>query len=217
MDVIVKKSLADEVADRVLAAIAGGKYPIGTQLPIEPELMKLFGVGRSTIREAIKTLAIQGVLDVQQGVGTFVINNQVQESLNKKLSRAETADIMEVRSLLEVKIAEKAALNRTALQLKTMKKLLEERKKFAGANNVKQCIETDIRFHIELAEACGNPVLTEIYKAASIEVIRALESHNTDTKSFKTSQAIHEKLYEWVKQQEPAKAAAAVRSIIGRI
>ena len=67
--IIQKKSLADEVAAKLQEQISLGHYKANDKLPIEPELMKNFGVGRSTIREAIKILANSGLLRVQQGVG----------------------------------------------------------------------------------------------------------------------------------------------------
>ncbi|WP_435524895.1 FadR/GntR family transcriptional regulator [Chryseobacterium indoltheticum] len=78
---IQRKTLAQEVAERLIEGISNDEYAIGEKLPIEPELMKIYGVGRSSIREAIKILSIQGILNVQQGVGTFVISKNAHESL----------------------------------------------------------------------------------------------------------------------------------------
>ena len=69
---IQKKSLAEEVSSLIREQINDGKLTKGEKLPTEPELMKLFGVGRSTVREAIKMLVNMGYLSVQQGRGTFV-------------------------------------------------------------------------------------------------------------------------------------------------
>ncbi len=217
MSLINKKTLAEEVADRLIEQIFLGNYKIGDKLPIESELMKIFGVGRSSIREAIKILSIQGLLAVQQGVGTFVASDKIQESLNDQMGRAEIADVIEVRSLLEVKIAEKAALNRTATQLKTSKQWLSLRKKFAAENDVQNCIHADVNFHISIAEACGNPILTEIYKTASIQVTKSFVSSNLNTDSFKESHSLHEYLLQWIELQIPEKAASAANSIISRL
>ena len=67
-----KKSLAEEVSSLIREQINDGKLTKGEKLPTEPELMKLFGVSRSTVREAIKMLVNMGYLSVQQGRGTFV-------------------------------------------------------------------------------------------------------------------------------------------------
>lgn len=216
MSLIEKKTLAEAVAEQLSQQIASGHYAVGDQLPIEPALMKSFGVGRSSIREAIKILSIQGLLEVQQGLGTFVINDQPQETLTKQMSGSELEDVLEIRSLLEGKIAGKAALNRTEEQLKNMRDWLDKRKQFAAENDVPNCILADVNFHIAIAAACGNPILTNIYQAASIEVTRSFISSNQDTEAFKDTHPMHETLYRWIAEQRPDKAVTTIQSIIGR-
>lgn len=70
--IIQRRSLADEVAEQVQKQIIDGELKEGDKLPIEAELMKEFGVGRSSIREAVKKLENMGYLKVQQGKGTFI-------------------------------------------------------------------------------------------------------------------------------------------------
>lgn len=92
---IQKKSLAEEVSSLIREQINDGKLTKGEKLPTEPELMKLFGVGRSTVREAIKMLVNMGYLSVQQGRGTFVESvTETNEPFHQRLKRA---DIQELR------------------------------------------------------------------------------------------------------------------------
>ena len=67
-----KKSLAEELAGRLQGQFMSGKFEVGEKLPPEPELMQIFGVGRSTVREAVRILSNMGFLKVRQGAGTFV-------------------------------------------------------------------------------------------------------------------------------------------------
>lgn len=214
MSLIIKKNLAETVAERLREQISTGVYGLGDQLPIEPELMKLFGVGRSSIREAIKILVIQGLLEVRQGLGTFVRSNLYQESLSTQLSRSQLNDIEEVRSLLEVRIAEKAAVHRSNEQLAVMRHWLDQRKQLAYGQEVQACIEADIQFHTSVAMACGNTLLTDIYKATSVEVTRALLSQHKETGNFIDSQQLHEELYEAIKKKDVQLAANKVKAII---
>src|SRR5689334_9688225 len=102
-NLIPRRSLADEVAAQLQQQITQGKYKTGEQLPIEPELMKSFGVGRSTIREAIKVLVNSGLLRVQQGLGTFIEGTEgIKEPLSQRLKRADINDLEEVRQILEI-------------------------------------------------------------------------------------------------------------------
>ena len=93
---IQKKSLAEEVSSLIREQINDGKLTKGEKLPTEPELMKLFGVGRSTVREAIKMLVNMGYLSVQQGRGTFVESvTETNEPFHQRLKRA---DMQELRT-----------------------------------------------------------------------------------------------------------------------
>jgi len=216
MNTIRRKSLADEVAARLQQQIALGKYKVDEKLPIEPELMKTFGVGRSTIREAIKILANSGLLRVQQGIGTFVDSaTGSKEPLSQRLKRADIKDLDEVRQLLEMKIAEKAALNRTAADLKNIKQWLVKRKEAADNGLLKECIEADIRFHTAIAEASKNDILADLYKSASIHVANAFAQSYKDTGAFKKSHYLHELLLKSIEDGEAKKAWNCVGKIIG--
>ena len=112
--VIQKKSLAEELAEQLQNQIKDGKFAVGQKLPTEPELMRIFGVGRSTVREAVKILVNMGFLKVQQGAGTFVENlTASNEPMEQRLRRADIHDLDEVRKILEIAIAGRAAERRT--------------------------------------------------------------------------------------------------------
>ena len=101
-----KKSLAEEVSSLIREQINDGKLTKGEKLPTEPELMKLFGVGRSTVREAIKMLVNMGYLSVQQGRGTFVESvTETNEPFHQRLKRADIQELREVRDIIEAPIA----------------------------------------------------------------------------------------------------------------
>lgn len=215
---IQRKTLAQEVAERLIQGITDGEYTIGDKLPIEPKLMKIYGVGRSSIREAIKILSIKGILSVQQGVGTFVISKNVQESLEAQISKAEFEEVYEVRSLLDSKIAANAAVHRTEEELKTIKTYLDLREKLAKENQALECYQADINFHISIAEACGNTLLKEIYKITSKHILRTFEkSHNNNTDSFKISQKIHTDLYQCIESKDPENAARIAQLIVDKV
>lgn len=214
---IQRKTLAQEVADRLIEGIVSNEYAVGQKLPTEPELMKIYGVGRSSIREAIKILSIKGVLDVQQGVGTFVISNTIHESLESQMDKAQIEDVQEVRSLLDAKIAAKAALHRDEEQLEKIKFYLNQRNALAEEKKALECYQADINFHIAIAEACGNSLLKEIYKITSSHILRSFEIRHNDTSSFIISQAIHERLYLAIETQNAEEAAFIAQQIVDRI
>lgn len=217
-NVIQRRSLADEVAAKLQQQIALGQYRADEKLPIEPELMKVFGVGRSTIREAIKLLVNSGLLRVQQGVGTFVENNGgIKEPFSQRLKRAGMEDLDEVRQLLEMKIAEKAATNRTEADLIKIQEALNIRKKAAEAGDVKACIEADIQFHTAVSEASKNEVLADLYKTVAVHVKNGFMSIYHDTSIFTDSEALHEQLFKSIKNGDAKKAWQTAARIIGHV
>ena len=214
---IQRKTLAQEVSDRLIEGIINNEYPVGEKLPTEPELMKIYGVGRSSIREAIKILSIKGVLDVQQGVGTFVVSNTIQETLESQMDKAQIEDVQEVRSLLDSKIAAKAAVFRSEEELKNIKLYLDHRNILAEENNILECYQADINFHVAIAEACGNTLLKEIYKIASSHILRSFEERHNDTEPFRISQDIHQRLYLAIEDKDAENAAFIAQQIVDRI
>lgn len=204
---IVKKSLADEVAAVIQERISSGFYEVGAQLPIEPELMKSFGVGRSTIREAIKILSNSGLLTVKQGVGTFIEEpNGIKEPMDQKLRRAKIQDLDEVRQLLEMKIAEKAALNRTVHDISQITKHLEDRKDAFKKGSLEKCVEADIKFHIAIAEASKNEILIDLYKSVSVHLKERFLNIHPDLQSFDDTNEIHEQILKSIVAGDPKKA-----------
>ncbi|WP_428232461.1 FadR/GntR family transcriptional regulator [Flavobacterium sp.] len=218
MTLINKKSLAEEVASKLQEQISLGHYKINEKLPIEAELMKSFGVGRSSIREAMKLLANSGLLRIQQGVGTFVQEvNSTREPMDQRLKRASLQDLDEVRQLVELKIAEKAAINRTDDDIIAMKQHLAERMKTAKQGLLEECVEADIQFHIAIAEASKNEILADLYKSISKHLKKEFLTLYPDTKIFEETYTIHEQLLNGIIDQDPKKAWNTVAKIIGHI
>ena len=215
---ISRRSLADEVASRLQQQIVSGHYKVGDQLPVEPELMQQFGVGRSSIREAIKQLVNSGLLRVQQGMGTFVEDNSgIGEPLAQRLKRSDVKDIDEVRQLLEMKIAEKAALNRTAKDIKKMKQYLEAREKAAIANDIEASVDADISFHITIAEASGNEVLSDLYKSFAARMKSNFLRIFTDTSAFRRTAILHQELLNSIVDKKAKEAWHFAARINGHI
>ncbi|MBL0742682.1 FadR/GntR family transcriptional regulator [Chryseolinea lacunae] len=215
MSHLLRKSLSDEVAARLQEKISLGHYKAGDKLPIEPELMKTFGVGRSTIREAIKVLANAGFLNVRQGLGTFVeAEAGSNEPFDKRLKRARMQEVDDVREVLELKIAAKAALNRTEKDLRTIEKHLTRRKKAATEGDLEACVEADVQFHISVAEATKNQILADLYRVISVHLKKGFMRLYKNTDAFKGSQPLHEKLLKAIAAQNTSQASDAAEKIV---
>ncbi len=219
MDKLVKRScVCDEVVSKLQQQIASGKFKKGDRLPSEPVLMEQFGVGRSSIREAIRILANHGLVRVQQGLGTFVeMHNGTPIPWYKRLENSTAKDLNEVRQLLELKIAEKAALNRTQKDIDIMTKLLKKRFDAAQNNRADECIEADIQFHIAIADAAKNDILADLYKNIAAQIKKSFRQAYTNTEMFVIKHNVHEQLLASIIDKNPKKAWNCVREITAQI
>jgi DNA-binding FadR family transcriptional regulator len=207
MAVIQRKSLAVEVATQLQEQIVKGDYAINQQLPVEQKLMDAFGVGRSTIREAVRILVNSGFLRVQQGIGTFVEDSSgINEPLFQKIKRAEAKDVDEVRELLEMKIAEKAAANRTGNDISKMEYHLDKRTKAATANSVEEYVDAHIKFYIAIAKASKNQILIDLYTSFAKQLKDDLLNKYQDTETLKENPNLHHKLLDSIIRQDPIRA-----------
>lgn len=202
-----RKNLADEVAGRLQQLICSSQYSIGQRLPTEPELMVQFGVGRSTVREAVRLLVNAGLVRVRQGLGTFITSQQaIAEPLAQRLHRAHYQDLNEVRLLLEVKIAEKAAQNRTKEDLARMRMFLKQRYDHGKINNIDACMQADINFHISIAEASKNEIMVDLYKTIATHLKQSFSERFADTSTFLETQHLHKSLLQSIADKDPAQA-----------
>ncbi len=217
MESIVKRSgLCDEVVTKLQQQIASGKFKTGEKLPSEPVMMKQFGVGRSSVREAIRILSNKGLIRVKQGLGTFVdVQNGTPVHWYDRLQTSTAKDLNEVRQLLELKIAEKAAINRTQKDITLLTRLLKKRLDAAKNNLADECIDADIQFHIAIADAAKNDILADLYKNIAVQIKKSFRQAYTDTELFVIKHSIHEDLLQSIIDKDPKKAWKCVMNIVG--
>lgn len=207
--------LSDRVISQIKQDITAEKYKAGEKIPAEPELMKLYNVGRSTIREAIKTLAMSGVLKVQQGSGTFVNNNFQELSIEQRLKRARFGDINAVRALLEKEIVRLATLNHTDENIAEIVQCLENRKQAIQKEDRDECADADIAFHMAIANASLNPVLAELYYSFTLIIRDFFSAREVQGISyFAMSHHKHEELFKAIKSRKPQKAQQIFQEIL---
>jgi GntR family transcriptional regulator, transcriptional repressor for pyruvate dehydrogenase complex len=162
---VERRGLADQVIERLRSLVAEGIYRVGDRLPPEAELCELFGVGRSTLREAMRVLSHRGVVEVRHGDGTFIAARALQESFEERLERAGLNEIYEARMLLERPLAELAAQRRDARDVAAMRKALRNRSRAIAARDVAAYTESDFAFHVAVARASKNAALIGVYES----------------------------------------------------
>ncbi|UCM87169.1 FadR/GntR family transcriptional regulator [Streptomyces marincola] len=159
-----RSALADQVITRLRRQITSGDWPVGSRIPTEPELVEQLGVARNTVREAIRALAHNGLLDIRQGSGTYVVaTSELAGVMHRRFADADPQDVAEVRSTLEAAAARLAARHRTARELSQLRTLLGRREAAWAAGAVEQFVEADATFHMAVVKASHNEVLTALY------------------------------------------------------
>ncbi|MFJ1834710.1 FadR/GntR family transcriptional regulator [Streptomyces sp. NPDC088175] len=154
--------LVEQATNHLREQITEGHWPVGTRIPGETTLARTLGVGRSTVREAVRTLATLGLLQSRQGAGVFVIADRVTEDWPTRLRRAAVTDVYEVRMLIEVQAARLAARRRTDEDLIALDAALAARRA-AGAGGDAEFVDADIALHRAVVAAAHNPVLTDLF------------------------------------------------------
>ncbi|ERK61245.1 transcriptional regulator, GntR family, partial [Leifsonia aquatica ATCC 14665] len=117
---VLRAPLADQAADALLERIRAGEWALGQKLPGETTLAPQLGVGRSTVREAIRQLAGRGVLQSRQGAGVFVTALDAPEDWDAVLRRASIVSVIEARIAIESEAAALAAERRTPQELRAL-------------------------------------------------------------------------------------------------
>ncbi|MFD7066898.1 FadR/GntR family transcriptional regulator [Streptomyces sp. NPDC059913] len=154
--------LVEQATHHLREQITEGHWPVGTRIPGETTLARTLGVGRSTVREAVRTLATLKLLQSRQGAGVFVIADRPTEDWPTRLRRAAVTDVYEVRMLIEVQAARLAARRRTDEDLTALDEALAARRA-AGAAGDAEFVDADIALHRAVVAAAHNPVLTDVF------------------------------------------------------
>lgn len=157
-----RKSLGAKTEDELMKYILQEPVEPGQKIPNEYELAEKFGVGRSTIREAIRGLVSRGILEIRRGSGTYVINTSPLDEDPLGLGKIENKyqlalELFDVRLMIEPEIASLACRNATEEDLMRLKKLCEQTEQLymSGHNHISK----DIEFHTCIAHCSKNQVV----------------------------------------------------------
>ncbi|WP_327293426.1 FadR/GntR family transcriptional regulator [Streptomyces sp. NBC_01198] len=170
--------LVEQATEHLREQILGGQWPVGGKLPGEAALAASLGVGRSTVREAVRALAEAGLVRARQGAGVFVIATEPHEDFGRRLRRAAVAEVYEARAVLEAQAVRLATRRRTDADLAAMVSALAARRLAAGADDA-AFVDAELALHAAVVAAAGNPVLTELF-AEYAPVLRDALAELTD-------------------------------------
>lgn len=159
------KLLTERIEERLFQYILENNLSIGAKLPNEYELADQFGVGRSTIREAVKLLVSKGILQVKRGSGTYVISTTPADTdplglqaIEDKMALA--LDLVDVRMMLEPNIAQMAAIRRTDEELPRLRAYNDEVARLIHRRE--NYLNADVAFHSFIAICSHNMVVEQL-------------------------------------------------------
>ncbi len=202
-----------EITRKLLDYLLSGEVEPGSKIPSERQLADGLGVGRSAVREAIKSLSLLGLLDVRQGDGTY-LSRSGSDLLPRViewgllLGETGTRDLLEARSEIEVVVAGLAAARADDAEIARVRERLDAMR--AAGEDIDAYVEADIAFHLEITRASGNEVLANLVASlrALLRVWADRVLHHAAETS--TSLAMHEPIAEAIAHRDADAARAAM-------
>ncbi len=182
------------------------------KLPSELELCRQFGVSRTAIREALRTLSTKGLINVEKGKGIFVksstpdiLSDQMHLYLQMNIQRNYVLDIVHARQVLEPSIAALAALNHTSEDEDRLNQDIEEFKSCEGP--IGALVSLDMKFHLDIANASQNSILplilAPIHKMMP-EIKSSVYATNNDARD--SALLWHQKILDGIVRRDPEAA-----------
>ncbi|MGI9416719.1 MAG: FadR/GntR family transcriptional regulator [Geminicoccaceae bacterium] len=199
------------IAGELREAIEGGTYGHGQRLPAERDLAAHFGASRTTVREALGQLEMEGMVIRKVGSGTFV-NRPTARFSGEIADVTSPLELMEVREAIEPHLARLAVVHASAKDLDLLEKTLGELE--ASAGDQAAFSSADERFHLALAEATGNPLMVWIY--GQINDVRCHEQWTDMKRKVLNDEAIaiynrqHKALLQAIRKRDADAASAVV-------
>jgi GntR family transcriptional repressor for pyruvate dehydrogenase complex len=213
--------LYEQIAQTIRERVVSGGYVQGERLPNERELAVAYGVSRNVVREAVRALVNDGLVEVRQGSGTFVANgtsSALGDSLGLALSlggKGSLSNLIEIRTIIEPAVAGLAATRAQAFDVAAMEAEVEI---MEGAfDDVERFISADHRFHIAIASATQNQLVPLIL----VPVVDVLNEQRKRlffvVHSARSAQMFHKRILAAIRKRDSEAAFEAMRGHLKQV
>lgn len=210
---IRRNRIYEEIARQIEKMITE-KMKAGDRLPPERQLAEIFGVSRSSIRDAIRTLEMSGLVEARQGVGTVVrehsadaVMNPLTQVLAQK--RKLVGELLDVRKMIEPPLAARAAVQATSDEVAEMDAILQRREEKMRGGEL--AIEEDNEFHYAIALAADNSVVLKVLDVL-MDLLRETRERSLQVQGRpERSMADHRDILDAIRRQDAVGAEAAMR------
>lgn len=212
---VVRVTLGEQVALQIATMISSGRWKDGDRLPSEAELCKMLHIGRSTLREALRSLAFVGMVRMKAGEGTYVAHappKLLERIFAHGMLATEQAvtDLCDTRVLLETELAALCAQKATATELDQLDSLIREMALRVNGPDT-DFLKVDLDFHLQIADASKNEVMAQLLRT----IRQLLEEYIVKSLQLTKAQQLalegHVRIFEALKQHDSRKARATMR------
>lgn len=208
---VSRSRLYELLAERLLEHVELARLQPGDRLPAERALAQMFGVSRGSVRQALLSLEMQGVVTIRHGGGVFLAQPARRDPLGGLWERQERlADIYAVREALEVKIAELAAQHCRDEDRRLMERALDDMEHDLGAGGIGA--QADAAFHHAVTQASHNPIMADLMEYVSARVWESRIESLSQPGRPPLSLAGHRDIAAAIVGRDPVAAAEAMRA-----
>ena len=220
---IQSERLYEQIVSQIEQRIETGELKVGDQLPSERELAEQFAVSRTAVREAVKALREKGLVEILAGRGTFITDgtsDKIRNSLGLLMKIGNTkgsANLVEVREILEPEIAARAAVRITEEYISAMQDAVDIMEVATASNDSEAFVEADLDFHLALAEATQNPIIPALMDSV-IDLLREQRKRTGNVSGgLARGQFHHKAILEAVIKRDPESARQAMRNHLQQV
>lgn len=213
---VSRVTLGEQVAAQLAEQISKGQWLPGERLPSESDLCAALGIGRSTLREALKSLAFVGLVQMRPGEGTYVVDGTrpLIDRVNARgllKTEKDLDDLGETRLILETELAALAAERMDAADFESLDQILAQMER-SLRNGGHDYAELDVEFHLAVAKGSKNRLLHQLL-APIRETLQEFIAKSQELPGIKQSAHNHHaKIVAALKQRDPDKARKAMRA-----
>jgi GntR family transcriptional regulator, transcriptional repressor for pyruvate dehydrogenase complex len=211
---VVRTTLTADICRKMVGELIRGSWAEGEKIPAERDLSQRLGVGRASLREALKALEIMGMIETRLGDGTYVCKRS--EFFSRPLlwaiassSAADARELVEARTVIEVELAGLAAEHASAENLKEIADHLDRMVK--SKKNPREFVQADVSFHLAIGRAAANGILMNalhlIRNLMHQWILKAVDSRGVADKAC----AQHRRLLAAIKDKDRTAARKEMR------
>ncbi len=210
--------IPDKVADQLKKLISDGVLKVGDRIPSERDLSEQMGVSRTSVREALQQMEMQGFLETIHGGGSIVRNLTAREirkpiELFLEQDKKRVLELAELRAFMEAWAAREAAKHRTEAELETIRGYLEEMERDFEKGQIRY--DVDFKYHTEIAAATHNTIYLHIIDNIYHLVNYSIKVHREEVFTSRGDQERilnhHRKIFNAIAAGDPDAAEAAMK------